>query len=1514
MALAPITILDTFSRTVSNGWGTSDSGQIWTSTSTSNTVGSSAGNMASAAGTGLVQTFINFTAVANSIPEQESCEVVVRVQYTGSDLYPSTDFGPILQKQASTDTFYYATLQGSYGEVAVGCYIDGVRWEISRTSFSAAKNVWHWMRFKRLGSNLYLRIWKEGTTEPTSWTITTTTWTGAYPPRAGSAGMFRRGTTSTYNVRVANWYFYTLEDTVSTAPVSDLFNRQTNEGWGVSQSKHPWEGHVSVDPYNLILPKQGNTAATSGGQGIIPIDISGLRLGIIGPSTSGGTEVFAKASISTVVAGSYLKFGIRGKVTQSSGNFQGYGYALQVQGGTNEIKIVRRNTAGGTTTAIATGTMATTMAANIIYSYRFQIDGTTLKGRGWIDGTTEPSTWQVTVIDTTFVNGRAWVETAQTAGTAATAKLTRFTIQAPTPDGAGAVNYTSTGGVFLVSSADTSLTLDATYTNDADADNSAAFAYKLASASTWTTFIGTPTVNRTTKTWQAIITGLAYKSTYNVRVTFSDPDDVHGANPMIGTFNTSGNSVSTKVITATNLTATTADVTVTYDDDADANSTVTLSQRVTTREQIIVEDTFDSDNEVYLQNHFTNNGVAWAKHPLTTTDTQALIRNSRLVATNTNLSDITAYYVNGTSPTSEYDVVADFYTAKLDATIMVMGRFNPTTLTGYGIGYNNAVGQWELRRMNLGVVVVIGTSLQELDLDNIYTVRLIIRNAYKSVEIDGVEIIRSTDNTLTTAWYAGYYATNLIAGSSVNHILIDNFKWSYRTAAGSWTTVGAMSVNRATKTFTKSVTDLVTDTVYDFQATFADSTSVQGSNPIIATAMTIGQAVKLKALGVATQPTAAVIDILYEYDTNNNSNISIQYRSIRNTIWQTILSSDIVATRYTPVKRFTTTLAALRPATTYEVRAIVDDPNGLIEGSARELRGLFTTSGLQAGESRRAKYYLWKVYDPAGRYLSTLTDVPDPKYTFDENGGNTNLNVTLLKRISDIGTGVNAIIAHQNRIDVWVLDPSSEGLGPNIIDNGDMVPSGGWSLGVGASFDLTGGPDGSSSLKFSHTTVNEYETVSNPIELITNVPLTLGAICRSQGARLAMYAKAYNNLDVQLDQSDEIAETVGTDWQQLRVTYTPPVGAVYVRMAFRNRGIGTMYADMADVRAKEMMVYRGNIESYSPKFDNTGESVDVEVLGLVSQLSDDYLEHLQYVRIQSSVDQTLNKQNRGPADPATIFRDVIDYARKTNPRCQLYYTNESINPTGTLIEYTFRDQQLRAIMDKTRELCPPNWHYYIEPDGLVVLRGPEHVTTHILKSNVNIQSLTIERSIRNKKNYIRVKGRQDDDKSELDGFGSINYTAFDQASIDKYGRRVMFIKDTQIATPDVAELYGDGRLEEMNKEELRATVVVPDEKSIETIDSILIGYNIESFKPGDLVRIYDPVAGPRNTYWDQFVWDQESWDVSQHYLPLPDAVPIKSIKIDGVKATLELSQRQPSAVSNYGKLSRWISKQETDSN
>jgi hypothetical protein len=65
--------------------------------------------------------------------------------------------------------------------------------------------------------------------------------------------------------------------------------------------------------------------------------------------------------------------------------------------------LVVQKKVSGATTILGTASFAAT--AGTSYTLRFRMVGTTLYARVWQTGTTEPSSWQITVTDTTFSSG-----------------------------------------------------------------------------------------------------------------------------------------------------------------------------------------------------------------------------------------------------------------------------------------------------------------------------------------------------------------------------------------------------------------------------------------------------------------------------------------------------------------------------------------------------------------------------------------------------------------------------------------------------------------------------------------------------------------------------------------------------------------------------------------------------------------------------------------------------------------------------------------------------------------------------------------------------------------------------------------------------------------------------------------------------------------------------------------------------------------------------------------------------
>lgn len=767
--------------------------------------------------------------------------------------------------------------------------------------------------------------------------------------------------------------------------------------------------------------------------------------------------------------------------------------------------------------------------------------------------------------------------------------------------------------------------------------------------------------------------------------------------------------------------------------------------------------------------------------------------------------------------------------------------------------------------------------------------------------------------------------------------------------AATWTTIsGIKNTSTDPKTYTSAtISNLETNTTYEARATITDTDGGSTTTSAI-TFNTTGRAIGPLSLTFETTPVSVTMIASYEFDTNANSTCAFQYRNINERTWTTVPPINVTTNRTN--KQFLVTQSGLKPNMSYEARAIFSDADGVETNYAGTITEVFTTEGVAITEQYRPKSYLYKFYDKEDNYLGTLKEQPEPSFTIQENGGVADLNIKLPRSLSQVQ--IDPKINFQNRVDIWAISYSSEGMGTNFVTDPEF-DGGSWTyyntgtssfaaitnLTSPASIDATGGPDDSTALKLvkstsSATSNNNIKAYSSAITIsptYRGVPFHFSAMAQSLGGTLYFYALAYNEAGDLIDSSitpgginvgqyttttigeststlSYAATSVGTEWQKLAFNYTIPSSAATIKLVFSGDiyAQATYYADKVVMRPLEKMIYRGRIEGYTVRADQDGQSLTIQCLGLSSTLTDDYVRFLQYCYVQP--DKDLNGPNRNlnkiPTNPGQMLKDLIDIAQLQNPMFELYYTASSIEAPDSVVEYTFRDQTIRQAMDKIRNLCPPEWHYNIDADGLVSLRNPDNVTTHRLRLNVEISSYENNRTISGLKNVIFVKGRQDEDRSEPDGYGSISYTAISPISIETYGRRVQLLRDANIKDPATAQLVGDARLDELGKPEQRITIHIPDEKDLQYASGALRGYNIEMLQTGDYIQIIDPLADARRVYWDEMIWDQDYWDDTGERV-IPESVPIRAITYSGNHVVVELSERPPSAIGDFARLLKW---------
>lgn len=989
MAITPNSIYDTFARSSSSGWGFADSGVAWKSTSNTNLTvsgGAARYKVIPNSATRIIRADLKTAG----IPLQATDEVLMRVSWTGSGAWPLTNWGPALSISDNSQNYYYASLQGNYNEISIGCSVDGYRWELNRSRAPGLeKGVDYWVRFRR-NNSMFLKVWRVGSVEPTAWTLTSGLWDGSKPIGTGSPGVYVRGTRDAHDIQVKDMIYYTLEDSYSTSEVIDHFNRVNGYAWGVSQSKHVWEGAVSNDPQATAHTSVGTTETVDGGRGRMNITNS-ERIALINGNRTGNVETEAKFLIGATSGGAGIyRLGLRGTRGYRGNHYTATGYMLQVTAGTRNIQIYKRTShSSGNYTLVGQGLATETIAINKIYRARIQAKGSALKASVWVNGATEP-VWQISATDSSISSGSGWIggQTTVAAGSAIYTYQFEYGVPRadaiapgiPDPPPPPPDNHVTTGALSIVpnSVTDTSARVRVTYTHDVNNNAGIVVAWKRAVAgASWSTTVSNISHNRTTKTYEATISGLIKGAEYDIRATFSDANGVKGVNPLVTRFETSRLGIEAGTAKILSIRPDQAVVEAGYNFDIDNTSTAALSSRRSSQSTYLVEDFFvDAEDAVPLRNYDSTRGGEWERHTISTQGVDSLFFRNGYYINSINKEDKVLYTHTQVPASTDVQATMNIHIGSISNSIGVAARVSPTQETYYGAGFNHESVSWELFKVTNGVKVVLADTPFEGDTNTIYRIELAINGLNKQAFLNGDLILSSTDNTIASG-RVGYYATGVVAGTSTNQITMRSYFAHYRSALGSWVSHGAMTPNRATKRFKGTALGLQPDTIYEFKVDFFDSSphgTNTGINPALVVGTTPGRASFLNIVGASTLQTSATISAFVLYDTNRNSTLNFQYKAVTESVWTTASFQKVNKNRESG--RFDLIVADLLPSTTYEVKVTITDPDGLIEGSPSSLNGLFTTKGFVSLGAAPEKYYVWKIYDRKGKYINTIHDAP----------------------------------------------------------------------------------------------------------------------------------------------------------------------------------------------------------------------------------------------------------------------------------------------------------------------------------------------------------------------------------------------------------------------------------------------------------------------------------------------------------------------------------------------------------
>ncbi|MGH9421205.1 MAG: hypothetical protein ACRD3J_14605, partial [Thermoanaerobaculia bacterium] len=199
--------------------------------------------------------------------------------------------------------------------------------------------------------------------------------------------------------------------------------------------------------------------------------------------------------------------------------------------------------------------------------------------------------------------------------------------------------------------------------------------------------------------------------------------------------------------------------------------TVALAAWPAAGQTIFVQDTFTVGANTMLESHTPNTGGAWTRR---TGGSGIIINAAADNARNVATGDWNVYTNATTAPAAEavVDATVTFTRVNANNFVDLFGRASVTLLNAYsmriaGAGANNAT----LIRWSGGTPTTLASATVAITANSAINVELSLKNASKSIVINGVTVASSADNTLTGA---GIVALGMQSNGG-NQTIVDNF-------------------------------------------------------------------------------------------------------------------------------------------------------------------------------------------------------------------------------------------------------------------------------------------------------------------------------------------------------------------------------------------------------------------------------------------------------------------------------------------------------------------------------------------------------------------------------------------------------------------------------------------------------------------------------------------------------------------------------------------------------------------
>lgn len=185
----------------------------------------------------------------------------------------------------------------------------------------------------------------------------------------------------------------------SSTAASDTFTRTiaVGSGWGTADAGGAWS------TYNSIATVNPGNFGTNGSAGSMALNVAGAERSALLPVAHSDVDVTVRFQHGATPVGGNVNYRAFARAQGDNQN----GYLGNVNVDTSNAVLLGINAVVGGTVGpnLGADTAAGTLTVGSWYWIRFQLVGSTLRVKLWADGTGEPSTWALSVVDTTYASG-----------------------------------------------------------------------------------------------------------------------------------------------------------------------------------------------------------------------------------------------------------------------------------------------------------------------------------------------------------------------------------------------------------------------------------------------------------------------------------------------------------------------------------------------------------------------------------------------------------------------------------------------------------------------------------------------------------------------------------------------------------------------------------------------------------------------------------------------------------------------------------------------------------------------------------------------------------------------------------------------------------------------------------------------------------------------------------------------------------------------------------------------------